>query len=691
MSSRVFFSLSLFLFSFWIFSIVQWQEYISSKQIFEDRNHLYLYCPDVDTDLQNKNTIENKHSECSIIDKNDKQQIDKLFTGLKENIWWWLNEDLQRYIWFGQRSFQKNNSIWRWLMNLIIPSGVWCYGRNKNANTICENINYINSWDIDEISRILQQMDKNSDSYRVLSCNLWQTINNKNTNLGQNNIIFKDNINRINNFYKEFVIQRNDNNTISIPYRYIIPYNVSIVNDLQNNTSYYTDIGYIWYFCLFILILGFIYLSTFFHIENWKITNKYFFIFNLHLVSIFAWIIRWVIWSAIVWYWIWLIIWTIISNIWFFWAMLDHKKPENKILIYFIIWIFVLSWTYQLIINFVRISSQWGMVVNYKWNSSRDYKYKFENGRFGWEEFINKKFTRKDIFDMQFGHYNIALEYLKNRKDEDGVMIWGTYMQYFLDNQKNLMWDWLLTISRQWSSDYDLCNFRNRYRAKNVKYIVVDQNIMSIIMWEGNNSLKDRMFGKVDPMSGVLVQDWVFAIYVRMIDNGYMKLNYTSNLASKYALTLSDEEIVSYLSWDINTKTAMDARNKDKTQFRSKMALIRFFPDTYWYSQYLTQKIFVSRMQDGRAIQDIADAYWKIIDFNKVLWYAQKIETSYNIELEKELNTNLTQDEIIVLGQYVSWLSAFKSSNPQNIQQFVSQILNVSFWNNSQYMFFELK
>jgi hypothetical protein len=49
------------------------------------------------------------------------------------------------------------------------------------------------------------------------------------------------------------------------------------------------------------------------------------------------------------------------------------------------------------------------------------------------------------VFDVQFGNYNDFINYVKDRKDEDGVLVAGTYIQYFLNNQNNLFGDGLLT------------------------------------------------------------------------------------------------------------------------------------------------------------------------------------------------------------------------------------------------------
>jgi len=46
---------------------------------------------------------------------------------------------------------------------------------------------------------------------------------------------------------------------VSVPYRYIIPLNVVFNRSLQNLSSYYTDIGFIWLFVFLFLILALIY------------------------------------------------------------------------------------------------------------------------------------------------------------------------------------------------------------------------------------------------------------------------------------------------------------------------------------------------------------------------------------------------------------------------------------------------
>lgn len=46
---------------------------------------------------------------------------------------------------------------------------------------------------------------------------------------------------------------------ISVPYRYLVPFNIVFNRSLQNLSSYYTDIGFVWMLLFMILTLGFIY------------------------------------------------------------------------------------------------------------------------------------------------------------------------------------------------------------------------------------------------------------------------------------------------------------------------------------------------------------------------------------------------------------------------------------------------
>jgi hypothetical protein len=86
-------------------------------------------------------------------------------------------------------------------------------------------------------------------------------------------------------------------------------------------------------------------------------------------------------------------------------------------------------------------------------------------------------YNQQDVFDLQFPHYNKIIAHLKDRKDEDGVMIAGTYLQYFLDNQKYLQLDGMLGTFAKTVSDGDSCYTYKRLQEQHLKYLVIDPNI----------------------------------------------------------------------------------------------------------------------------------------------------------------------------------------------------------------------
>ena len=93
------------------------------------------------------------------------------------------------------------------------------------------------------------------------------------------------------------------------------------------------------------------------------------------------------------------------------------------------------------------------------------------------QETVKSKYGRKDVFDLQFPHYNGFIDYVANRKDSDGVLIAGTYMQYFLKNQRNLQMDGMLNRFWKETSDGNLCKSYQRLQHDNIKYLVIDPNI----------------------------------------------------------------------------------------------------------------------------------------------------------------------------------------------------------------------
>ena len=383
----------------------------------------------------------------------------------------------------------------------------------------------------------------------------------------------------------------------------------------------------------------------------------------LHLVTLIGRFIWMILASAILRYGVGIIMRTALTVASLFATMIkDAKKDTNsRFLVYVALWIFILRWVIQLMLNLVRISSQWGQYnfVWYKWNQASDalmaystdvietleqdgiinasdiigkYQqasyvygvYQNENTnkkivryfplynalslqkkeqvwwligqytnakkikdtrqmrdinkqirtvlgtRVAIDDFISvrsqlgqnnkgtvdiielllrKKATYKklfyvfpynaqDVFNVQFSHYNPFLQEVENRRNEDGILVAGTYIEYFLNNHNYLKRDGMLSrLAKLWS-DQDLCKFALRLQDSNINYLVIDPNIGTVVMGAGNQSLFDRFFAKINPSSGRIEEKWAITMLVDMVQAWYAELFYSNNLGAKYAYEL---------------------------------------------------------------------------------------------------------------------------------------------------------
>ena len=135
---------------------------------------------------------------------------------------------------------------------------------------------------------------------------------------------------------------------ISIPYTMLVPFNITFNWSLQNLTSYYTDIGIIRIIALMLIVLGFVY-----SLVQW---NKK--LFAITLSTLGAWTLRRIAGGAILWYSLGVILRTIIAMILVFFTFGEKNTGLNKKLFTALIAIFALLGIYQLMLNFIRISSQ---------------------------------------------------------------------------------------------------------------------------------------------------------------------------------------------------------------------------------------------------------------------------------------------------------------------------------------------
>jgi hypothetical protein len=137
--------------------------------------------------------------------------------------------------------------------------------------------------------------------------------------------------------------------SLMVPYRYIVPWNAVFNRSLQNLSSYYTDIGFIWGIVILLQILGLIYA-----IATWNHR-----LLVLSVVTFVGWAIWWLIAGGIVWYGIGLIVRSILVAVIFFITLTHHNKDDvDDILSYIVIGLLLIWISIQLLMNLIRISSQ---------------------------------------------------------------------------------------------------------------------------------------------------------------------------------------------------------------------------------------------------------------------------------------------------------------------------------------------
>ena len=115
-----------------------------------------------------------------------------------------------------------------------------------------------------------------------------------------------------------------DNNgytSIAVPYAFLTPLNVIFNRSLQNLSSYYTDIGFVWILSFVLLLAGTIY-------ALFKKDEK---LLLLHIVTLCGWIIWWFIASGIIWYAVGIIAWTLFCNALYLGKILHNNKDTDTI------------------------------------------------------------------------------------------------------------------------------------------------------------------------------------------------------------------------------------------------------------------------------------------------------------------------------------------------------------------------
>lgn len=643
---------------------------------------------------------------------------EELNENLQEIVGWQWWEDFGRYIWYWWKEFKEitplpysNWSTWArnvfkfmkalrpesnlcdgltanewtiivcdknliyWIMKSLRPTSDSCYGTNHDAKVLCENADVIDSFKIDDLRAIYENWinNKNSEAWELLKQAIEAYDKAKSEWMlwfWNNTAIFHDEIVNLRQYYQSHSISSSED-SITIPYRYLVPLNISFNWSLQNLSSYYTDIGFFWIIVYVFLLIALPY----------AIVKKDKLLTSIALTTLIWWVIRWIIWSAILWYWTVLISWTMITLA-LFWDKILQKDGESPKIIPWIlvaiVWIFF--WT-QILLNFLRIASQWAssVFVWYKWNVGQE-QIIDEDLHQADKVKIKYWYTAKNIFDLQFPQYNSIINALANRDNEDWVIVAWTYIQYFLWNQWNIRSDWMLSDFWKKTSDWDLCKTYRRLKDSNTRYLIVDPNIWTVTMWEGNETLFYRFFGKLNSNQTGIEIDGTITTLVRLAQNGYLKLLSTNNLWSKYAFTVDDDTIRAYFGENLTNEGLILAR--------SKMAVLQYFDDANSLFSSVAG-IFLSRIINDPKwwIEDIANIYWMEIDSNKV---SNAAITYINWQAAEWFAKELSQEERTILITYINLYMGYQQNWESWISSMVQSLLLNSVTGWSQIIALEL-
>ena len=657
-----------------------------------------------------------------------------LFKDLKKDIWNAYNEDNGRYVGYGNRDF--GNPWW----SFIVPSNFkkkYCVVLSKQQSTQgCSQIitwwskqaeNAINNLTIEIFNNkneqayrnwILATVEKAEKDWKLvdLAKQLWvdtnlpawqlkkevlqkltentqkqllllikQKLQSGDLNLSDYPNIFQTEENK--KLFNQLKQSPYYYTSVSIPYSVLVPFNEVFNWSLQNLTSYYTDIGVIWLVLfivvLFALIYG-IYLWILWIVRKSDVAEKWKLIFAFAFSTLVWWTIWYFVASGIIWYNIWGIIWLIITSVIFL------SKWNDK---YLLLWVILFVSFVDIFLNLIRIASQWWWQVQTWYRSSvwKVYDYEIVDGWIKPVQKVKMPYTFNDVFKLQFGMYQKPIEAFNARNSSEMWIIWWTYMRYFISNQNKIKNDqFLMWLWRMWS-DNNPENTYKRFKAYNLKDIVIDPNIASVVMWKWNISLWYRYFGKTNEQ-GQIVEKWVLPMFVDLASKGYLEYWFTNNLGIKYALIYSDKEL-SKILWIKDLKKIR--------QIRYELTSIKFLPRDIGFEHPNTNlgmemyneainafyKILVYRLQQAGKWNPLPFAS-DLMDVNG--YYIKDLAWLLSKGINPQSFDKLTFDEKSLLIQLMGILNQV-SQNPASVQKVLKPIIQNTLWGRAQLLFVKIK
>lgn len=431
---------------------------------------------------------------------------------------------------------------------------------------------------------------------------------------------------------------------IYFPYKYLNIFNISFNWSLQNLSSYYTDIGLVWLVLFIFTIVGLIY----------GLVSRKQALTGISMVTLFGWLLWWFIGGGILWYAIGIVVWSILAFLFYMYYMLsDDETPATMTLAYIFIFAVAVFGAIQMVLNLVRISSQWGggAFIWYKTN-------------FGVEQNLTETlqsantpepgFGQDDVFNMQFPHYREFLKLANERAADEGVFVAGTYARYFIKNQHHVRDDGFLSWLWEMSSDNDTCNTYLRLKDNYIRYMVIDPNIWTVVQGAGNQSLFDRFFARVNNVTNMIEEHGAMTMLASLYQDGYIRYVSSNNLWAKYAFTMPDA-------------TFGGLQGDQLTITRARMAVARYFGNGMLDP---IVNIAMQRVKDGTFVTDIADILWLEVDDAKLMAIVQKWQPTV-----QDIAT-LTQDERKALQQFIAIRQQATAGDDALRQQLAGLIAN---------------
>ncbi len=309
-----------------------------------------------------------------------------LYEGLKTPKWNSYTEDVGRYVGFGWRFFYG-----KWWSQIAgsIPN---CFSLDQDIKYLCLNHEKISSalQNLDDptvskqLSQILGKVQSNSYLKNLIKqFNEAQNLGDKYSILNQISQYYQSNSIKVIEaylyypgaykgkiwenyfpYYNKAIKQKGvvKSKAIGIPYKYIVPLNITFNWSLQNLSSYYTDIGYIWLIVLIIILIGLIYSLL-------KRETK---LSALLLATLGGWLFWIIIGGGILWYWIGLLIWSVLAFSLFISYLVKElqlkcaKSPSKPVVVFLVV--ILATFLPQYVLNYIRIASQqpWSPFLWYK-------------------------------------------------------------------------------------------------------------------------------------------------------------------------------------------------------------------------------------------------------------------------------------------------------------------------------------